>query len=305
MKRILVPLDGSRLAESILPDAVRLAGSDGEILLVRDVNGFPYDLPAAFQEADAYLQTQAAVLQAQGVKAESKVLGLYDRAWAIDEAARIHNADIIACATHGRGPFGRVMRGSVAWRALSHSDVPILFRHPHTTGEGSSNEELPTRRILVPLDGSQLAEKALPLALEVADRLNASIRLVQVIPTLPPQSTSPRGVRIGIDVTNDIKAAHQYLEKIATALPGKIETAVLRGGVVDTLVDAVENWNITDVVMASHGHTGLMRVIVGSVADALIHRLHCPIIVIPAHAASLIAQPEVTVRAGELTSTRS
>src|SRR5437588_2715052 len=124
MKRVLVPLDGSTLAESIPPDALRLASPDGEILLVRDApgpvlgDGGGHAIHAAFEEADSYLEKKADELKAMGVKAEAKVLGLLDRAWAIDEAARIYHADAIACATHGRSPIGRVARGSVAWRAL-------------------------------------------------------------------------------------------------------------------------------------------------------------------------------------------
>ncbi len=63
---------------------------------------------------------------------------------------------------------------------------------------------------------------------------------------------------------------------------GHAEATVLAGPAVDRLVSAVDQWSITDVVVTSHGRTGLSRVILGSVADALIHRLHCPIVIVPA-----------------------
>jgi nucleotide-binding universal stress UspA family protein len=72
-----------------------------------------------------------------------------------------------------------------------------------------------------------------------------------------------------------------YLRQMADGLEGPVEVSVLAGPVVDRLVAAVDQWGISEVVMTSHGRTGLARVILGSVADGLIERLHCPIMVVP------------------------
>lgn len=67
----------------------------------------------------------------------------------------------------------------------------------------------------------------------------------------------------------------------AATLPGVTHRRVLTGSTVDALTAAIGEWSITDIVMTNHGRTGLARVMLRSVADTLIYRLHCPIIVIP------------------------
>src|SRR5579872_4913641 len=117
MRRILVALDGRSLAETIIPDARRLAGPDGVLVLVRDV---PASQAAwegskrffrSLAEADSYLDQIARILRGDGCTVETHRLTISDVRIAIDEAASIFTADMIACATHGDGPFGRLLRG--------------------------------------------------------------------------------------------------------------------------------------------------------------------------------------------------
>jgi nucleotide-binding universal stress UspA family protein len=287
MRRVLVPLDGSALAESIIRDARRLAGVDGTLVLVRDASRPAYDLnrgiasgPLTVSDCEAYLETMARLLRQEGVLVEVHTTFLNDISLAIDAASELFDVDMIACSTHGRSVMGRLVHGGAAWQALAGSKVPVLLRH----GDGQSITgfaDLPTRRIMVPLDGSEYAEKALPLAQELALEWGAQLVLVRVM-TITGSLGAPSVDYYAVQYESEIAEGRDYLKALAATLQGEVQTKTCVGAVVDRLVEVVEAMEITDVVMASHGRTGLSRVILGSVADSLIHKVHVPIIVIPA-----------------------
>ncbi|MBV9280661.1 MAG: universal stress protein, partial [Chloroflexi bacterium] len=279
------------LAESILPDARDLAGPQGELVLVRDAvrrryarPGASYDRPN-LEEAEDYLEILAERLRAEGhpggTGVQTHALVINDVALAIDEAARIFHANFIACATHGHGPLGRLVHGGVAWRAVAHSPVPVLLRHPEDRPRPRSLVPGP-RRILVPLDGSRYAERALPVARQLTAEWDASLWLVQIIPELRPPS-DPAIPLTGTEerLARDVRAAGEYLRSISADLPGEVHLLSCTGGVVDALVEIARASAIGHIVLASQGRTPLQRVILGSVADSLIQRLHCPIVVVP------------------------
>ena len=112
------------------------------------------------------------------------------------------------------------------------------------------------------------------------------MKLVNVVPQLRA-SYAPYG---SIDVSPatceaDKQEAQRYLDQVAGQQSVDVHTRAVVGGVIDCLTEAVDYLSITDIVMVSHGRTGLPRVILGSVADALLHRLTCPIVIIPSVAA--------------------
>jgi nucleotide-binding universal stress UspA family protein len=294
MKRILVPLDGTRMAAAVIEDARQLAGPDGELLLVQDVLYRRHPLASGERdESDAldasfeYLDRVAMRLRDQEINVRVETLVIADTAVAIDEAASIFKADMIACATHGRGPFGRLVRGGVAWRAMANSPVPVLLRHVDDKSEQPPPSSRPGR-ILVPLDGSSYAQTALPLAMDLAGQWDVEIVLEQVIPDLG--SGKAFGYASRGDIEEDVRRADQQLRQIAARLPVRCSIEVCSGPIVESLVGAIDRLDISHVILASHGRTGLPRVIAGSVADALIHELHLPIIVIPALVAHRIGE---------------
>src|SRR5437764_251138 len=93
-------------------------------------------------------------------------------ALAVKGADVVAHTDFVACATHGRSPLGRLVHGGVAWHALAHSTVPVLLRRIDEKPHYASIFAEP-RKIMVPLDGSELAETALPLAAELAEEWDA------------------------------------------------------------------------------------------------------------------------------------
>lgn len=138
-KRVIVPLDGSPLAEGILPFIVEIAGPlDLEVTLVRVVNPIPpeviegtrqvtvEDVEGRMAEARVYLTPIAAELGAKGVRVTIEAR----HGETVDEivaAARDARADLIAMTTHGRGGLGRVLFGSVAAAVLRHAHIPVFL----------------------------------------------------------------------------------------------------------------------------------------------------------------------------------
>ncbi|HCG00853.1 MAG TPA: hypothetical protein DEV93_09965, partial [Chloroflexi bacterium] len=90
---------------------------------------------------------------------ETHALVMIDPAYAIDTGIRVYHPDMVASSTHGDGPLVRLLHGGVAWRALAGSYVPILVRHTNASPAYRSIFA-PEPRIMVPLDGSEHAEKA-------------------------------------------------------------------------------------------------------------------------------------------------
>jgi nucleotide-binding universal stress UspA family protein len=297
MRRVLVPLDGSDLAASIVPDALRLAGSHGELVLMRVVSrGGTENEHRAVQASDEYLDGVAQPLRTRGVSVQTETLVNDDVAHAIDAAVPTLGIAMIACATHGQSALRRLIRGSIAWGALAHSTVPILLRHGGETAESPDNQDMNLpRRILTPLDGSTRAEKALLLAQELAAEWQASIWLVQAVPDalmryrepMIPPGVGPYGPPdLSPPYPDTMNAAQGYLARVANRLPGEIHAEVFTGPPVYTLTALVDEWSITDVVMTSHGRTALAQFFLGGIAYELVHHLRCPVIVVPVTAAT-------------------
>jgi nucleotide-binding universal stress UspA family protein len=292
MRRVLVPLDGSDLAASIIPDAVRLAGRNGELVLMRAVSRDGVEGEhRAVQASDEYLAGLVQPLRTKGVSVQTETLVKDDVAHAINAAITTFGIAMIACATHGRSPLHRLIRGSIAWSALAHSTVPVLLRHGGEAAEGPDHQDgnLP-RRILTPLDGSTRAEKALPLAQELAAEWQASIWLAQAVPDalmlyrepLIPPGVGPYGPPDLSQLYPDMKsAAQEYLAEVANRVTGEVHAEVFVGPPMHTLTALVDEWSITDVVIASHGRTALAQYFLGGVAYELVHHLRCPVIVVP------------------------
>lgn len=294
MRRVLVPLDGTAWSGAILPDALRLGGPDGVIILLNVVNLVPYrdeafarEERAEVESSRAYLTEVAVGLRAGPVRVETQTM-VADRdnvPRTIDEAAMTFDADMVAMATHARAEPGDPPRESIAWQALARSPVPVLIRHVPDGTSAPAAPEPRERRIMVPLDGSALAEKALPLARQLAAEWNASLWLVHVVSHRPVTDfayteTDPDAI------TDDVasRSAQRYLDRLASQLGRAVETRVLVGSPTDELVAAAAALSISDVALSSHGRTGLAHAVTGSVADGVLHRLDLPMLVVPAGA---------------------
>jgi nucleotide-binding universal stress UspA family protein len=285
MRRILVPLSGSPLGEAILADACDLAGDNGELVLLHIIPSVAtnrgtghFSGPDALKGSESYLESVAAPLRARGFTVKKLTEVRANLSAAIDEAAVESDVEMVAVATHGRGPGGRILHGGVAWKALANSRVPVFLRH--VENEPGPSEAPQPYQVMVPLDGSEYSEKALPVAERLSLQWNAPLSIVRVVEPIPPAAAAVAGVRA--DQAKEIEQVEAYLVSVSAALGGNVRTSTQIGPVVSRIVAFARKHQISHIVIASHGRTALSRVVLGSVADDLIHELRCGIIVIPA-----------------------
>ena len=146
-ERILVPLDGSPLAEMALPKAVELLSDrPGATLILlraaeaRTLPGVdPVDAQATVvREAESYLSAVADRLRAEGVAHIVRSVWYSSAAKAIVEAGRVRGVDLIVMSTHGRSGLRRALRGSVAETVLRRTRIPILLVSAAGTVEAGS-----------------------------------------------------------------------------------------------------------------------------------------------------------------------
>lgn len=151
-----------------------------------------------------------------------------------------------------------------------------------------------TQTIVVPLDGSDLAERAIPWAATLARTLGQSITLVQVIPWPLRQRAGILDVYVSPELAEKIRvdssaAAREYLERLCTdlkasGLDAHAEVAV--GTVIETILDVADERGASTIVVASHGHGGLTRIMTGSVAQRLLQQALVPVMIVRSSAAA-------------------
>jgi len=190
LNNILVPLDGSSLAEAALPYAEAIARRTGASLtLVRNaqhrslLGDLAYlDVQQTIEQAEDYLASLADRLTARGFTVQTGVpFGGTAADWILDEIALRH-ADMVVMATHDRVGPDRWVRGSVAESVVHRSTIPVmLVRAGDSESLAARFGERPPV-LVVPLDGSELAEAALPFARGLAQILAAEVKLVGVLP---------------------------------------------------------------------------------------------------------------------------
>lgn len=288
---ILVPLDGSALAEQALPLAEALAeASDSPILIlsasyVASVPGLDVsdEQVRMIADAESYLDRVASRLKKRGIAVET--CAPYGAArQVIVREARAHRAWLIVMATHGRGGLGRALYGSVADGVVRRAPAPILLVRAWHAGD-SKARLLGSAPIIAPLDGSIHAEAALPLARSLAVALRARVLLVRAIPPLDAART-PDGVAVSHPTEERTEAgqlARAYLERIAALFAGAgigVESIVRFGEPSDVVVAVAEESGAGLTVLTTHGRTGLDRLLLGSVAERIVRRGATPILLV-------------------------
>jgi nucleotide-binding universal stress UspA family protein len=187
--------------------------------------------------------------------------------------AREHQVGLVVASTHGRGTFERLVRGSVAL-TLSHAvSCPVLLLKPL---QGAVPVLPPEgfHRILLPLDGSAGAEASLEPALALAASRQVAVLLVQVAPPLVEDA------RTLLETRQD---AQRYLTRIADRLDRRgilVEQRVLvRGNPAAAIAGAAVRWEADLIALTTRPRGEGARVLLGSVADALVRRARTPVLV--------------------------
>lgn len=287
MKSILVPLDGSALAEQALAHAESIArATHSRIILVRVAHesalaGFQNDpnRMAVMQEAERYLTTVAERLWAAGLLAEISV-PYGDAVAEIVADAERYEADLIVMATHGRGGLGRVVYGSTAEALAQRSGIPLLL----VRAGSPTPSTLPFSghpQIIVPLDGSDLAEEALPVAVSLSMALGGALVLVHAISPFEDASL-PEAMQLDFPQreAERMAQAQAYLcTLVARSATGgcQVHCDVRYGVPAQAIREAVHDHSAALVVMATHGRSALGRLLVGSVAQSVMQHTQVPV----------------------------
>ena len=313
-RTILLPLDGSQLAERALPYAKTLAQrAGGRIVLVRaePASDTPFETEPDHRRNGAdgaeraggstaaaeYLANVAIALM--GVPVEP--LLLHDQPGdAILRAVSTAKADAIVMTTHGRSGFGRWLYGTVADHVLHHADVPVLLVPAACNYVWDGAIPGVPRRVLVPLDGSPFAEEILPAASQLTGILEAEIDVLRVVDV--PSTISQDYVQtaeLSEMLSSQEVEAQRYVETMAGQLraAGGVVTPHVEVGWAPTVIaDAARGRHSCAIAMATHGRTGIARVVLGSVATATLQRAHVPLLLV--RPPQLKAQREVGENTG-------
>lgn len=300
LDRLLLPLDGSALSERSIPFARALAESSGaHLILVRaaQASTFPDTDPTnaqvkAARESQEYLDGVAVDLADTGVTCETASPYGDAADWILEEV-RLREADLVVMSTHGRTSIDRWINGSVAESVLARSPVPVVLIRGH-----EREDEVPLisdrPRLLVPLDGSALAEQALPIAVTLAETLNAEITLVRAVPGLDAMLSS-HAQRLTLythgafpihieEQQSELRSeAQDYLERTREQLTSenaRVQVDVREGDAAEVINAVSRDHDVSLVVMSTRGRTGVSRALLGSVAGEVLGYGDVPVLLV-------------------------
>ena len=306
--KVIVPLDGSQLAEQALPYAQLVAkGMSIPIELVEAFDVLPpavrnrssmmaldQMLKEARRRAEAYLSGVRNKMKATGCDvATAAVAGVPEQAL-VTRAGADPNA-LVAMTTHGRGGIARWALGSVTDKLLHTVLNPMLI----VKATAAPAPQVAIRTVLAPLDGSDLAESALPHAAGLAAGLGARVVLARVSPTSDYYSKLIGAGTVRMlsssdfskewcdqQAQTDSEEAIDYLIRVQRRLtaeyPDQCPVGVLhlpRDSVAEAIIQQVSDHQ-TLVVMNTHGRGGLGRMLLGSVTDRVVRHSDAPVLVV-------------------------
>jgi nucleotide-binding universal stress UspA family protein len=305
MTVVLAPVDGSTRALHAVPWAAKLAGPDGTVILLRVVPPQPEYAESLFsfvgaeervreiqdawtRTAKADMDEAEALLSGSGVTVEQVVAEGEPDEEIVAAAAR-RGVQMIAMASHGRGAVGRAIFGSVADRVARTAPVPVLILRPPDEDVVPS---VAVSRIVVPLDGSEIAARALPVASELAEHLAAPVHVIRAVDaalSLPMASgVFGAGPVVDANVTDQIwEEAEAEARSTVTAAVSQLQSEGVdaSGGIVIgspffAISEAIEPGDL--LTLTSHGRGGVRRWLLGSVAEKLVREAKAPVMLVPA-----------------------
>ena len=295
-KHILVPLDGSRLAESALPAAAYIAEKLGSMVTLihviennapQEIHGQPHLRTA--QEAELYLREIGELWFKTVEKLRSHVhtAEVADVARSIVDHSGELGYDLVVMCSHGRGRALQLFMGSIAQTIIGLGSIPVMIVHPDATGE------LPAfscRTILLPLDGDPDHDQALSVSKILAGKFGAMLHLSMVVELfttlagvkavtsrLLPGTTSRL---LEIATRNGEKLVRQHLsELLDQGFSARAE--VLRGDPASVIVKSAQTNKADLIILATHGKSGIEAFLTGSFSHKLCSLCTTPLLLIP------------------------
>lgn len=292
-QRILLPLDGSPIAEQVIPYVMQLGKAfSPEIVLFQAFGPVPAELSdpqhgryvdqltTSFAESVLdYLETVAKQFRDQGLNATCVAPEGHPAEKIIEEANRRPNT-LVAMSTHGRSGIGRWVMGSVTDKVLHAIHAPLLIVRAKEVPSTVAGLD----RVIIPLDGSELSEKIMPHAIALAKGLGAPVTLIRTthIPHYVPMDYPASMIDDLIRETT--VEAEDYLRHISQQLSiegvpnsqAEIRQQDAAGAILDLAGDSPG----TLIAMSTHGHSGVGRWVLGSITDRVVRNSAGPVLVI-------------------------
>lgn len=319
--RVLVPLDGTEVSEGIIPFVEWLAsGMKMGVVLARAVDvhqtrdesfdsalgrilrglgeggrQFPSDSTADFEpwelelvarierELKAPLESIATRLSQAGVSTET-IAAYGPASETIIRVAQKTGCDLIAMSTRGRSVLTSGLLGSVTYRVIHESPIPVLSITPERA-RLHAEDNVDISHLVVPLDGSEFAETVLSHAATIARQMSLRMTLLRVLPeesALFDDNIALDEILSGIEPKTTTRV-HDYMEGVAAQLrnSGLEVNEVLPSGKVSTeIVNYAQGLEHSMIALATHGRSGVSRLLLGSIAEAVIRESGCPVLVI-------------------------
>jgi nucleotide-binding universal stress UspA family protein len=294
-RTVVVPLDGSPFAEQALPHALsigRRAGATLDLVHVHVLYALPDPACGRYsfvpelddehrRQEQLYLEGTAKWLATVSpVPWTAAVVSGLD-ADGILQRVQDGKADLIVMTTHGRWPLGRFFLGGVANELIRQAAVPVLLVRPRDPAPGIVPEPV-LEHVLVPLDGSPLAERVLGPALDLVRMWEGHCTLLRVIEASPPSISGRPNRRCPPEQEQEV-AARAYLEKIAERLRDEgasVQTrVVVAPHTAPAILEEAQTQRCDFIALATHGRGGLRRLLLGSIADKAIRGSSTPVLV--------------------------
>jgi nucleotide-binding universal stress UspA family protein len=295
-KRLLIPLDGSKLAEQVLPYARFLARRPGTtvellqavdpktIALLTDPEHTRYaDTVWADQIQRGKIYLEETAKSFHGASVQCLVLKGTAEDAVIDKAAADKNT-LIVMATHGRSGIQRWLLGSVADKVLHGASNHVFL--VRAAEQGKTEGEAALNTVVVPLDGSVLAEQVLPYVVEIAKNIGLKVVLVRAY-ALPPSATGDEYGTYTEELMNQVESeTREYLEQ-------KVEE-VKRQGLNDVVAVVKYGYGAAEIIalahetpanfvaMCTHGRSGINRWVLGSVTERVVRHSGDPVLIVRA-----------------------
>lgn len=275
-QRMLVPLDGSAQADRILPYASGLANRlQIPILLLSIVDLRVASSARGRGDVEQQLHQAVDYLHRQGVQATMAITAGRP-AEEILGVAESQACDLIALSTCTRQKVERGILGRVTDKVFHASQIPLLLIPPVAAESPAPPPQAPST-LIVPLDGSALAEASLPFAEDLAQRLAAAVLLVRAVPfagAIVDEKAPPSG---------EVEA-RAYLASLTEKLQATglvVDSRTFDGPAVEYILSLASQTPHSLVVLTTHGRSALARWFVGSVAEGVVQAASVPVLVIP------------------------
>lgn len=295
-KSILVPLDGSKLAEAAFAPAISLAHTLGAPVTLLHIieKDAPQEVHSDHHltmadEAIAYLKKIAADPAAQEITIETHVhtAEVQDVAASIiQHASEEFNPDLIVMCSHGTGGFRDLLFGSIAQQVLAGGKTPLMLLQP----KSASTQPFSVRRLLVPLDSESIHDESLHYAEELAKAYQAELYLLTVIPTFSTLTGKEAAVSSMLPVTATAfleiqeETAREHLQSHLDeylAAGYNVNAEIGRGDPADVIVATATRIEADLILLSTHRKAGMNAFWARSVAPNVARKTRIPLLLVP------------------------